>query len=163
MIVSDQQKKECNSLRSGNCTDELSANSTTNFFPRTCCGKHKKHDRREHGLFEEDLRCTERIFLCSKTSCCYDSQSHKLKVNSKSLNKRAPEHSGDGPMSKYCKILEEVSNVTSTYRGFRTIQQAVAIYNQTKKGLSYFSPNRNVQQYGIHTHPLNYISIESLM
>ena len=35
-------KKEWNSLRSGDCTDEFSANSRTSFFPRTCFVKHKK-------------------------------------------------------------------------------------------------------------------------
>ena len=74
-------KKEYNSLRSGDCTDEFSANSTTNFFPRTCCAKHKEHDRGEPGLFKEEIGCTEMVCLCSKTYCCYDSQSKKFKPN----------------------------------------------------------------------------------
>ena len=49
------------------------------------------------------------------------------------------EHCGDGgPMSKYRKVLEESVNVTSTNRGFRTIQHSIAAYEQTKKRLSYF-------------------------
>ena len=71
-------KKEWNSLRSADFTDEFSANSTTNFFPRTCCAKHKKHDRREPGLFKEEFRCTEMIGLCSKTYCCFDLQSNEF-------------------------------------------------------------------------------------
>ena len=92
-------KKDWYSLRSGDCTDELSANSRTNFFPRTCCAKHKKHDRREPGLFKEVIRCTGIICLCSKTYCCYDSQSNKCKFSCKNLNKRTLEYSGDDPMS----------------------------------------------------------------
>ena len=79
-------KQEWNSLRSGDCTDEFLANSTTIFFSRTCCAKHKKHDRRKRGLFKEEFRCTEMTCLCSKTYCCYDSQSNKFKVSSESLN-----------------------------------------------------------------------------
>ena len=136
--------KEWNSLRSGDCTDEFSANSTTNFFPRTCCAKHKKHDKREPGRIKEEIRCTEMICLCSKTYFRYDSQSNEFKFSSKGLNKRTLEDSDDGPMSKYRKVLDEVLDVTSTKRGFRTIQHAVATYEQPKKALSYFYPKRNV-------------------
>ena len=82
------------------------------------------------------------LCLCSKTYCCYDKQVNKYKFSSKGLNKRTLEDCGDGPMSKYRKVLEEAVNVTSTNRGFRTIQHSVATYEQTKKGLSYFYPGR---------------------
>ena len=59
-------KKVSNSLQSGDCADDFSANSTTN-IPRTCCAKHEKHDRRESGLFKDEFRCSEMICLCSKT------------------------------------------------------------------------------------------------
>ena len=65
------------------------------------------------------------------------------------------EECGDSePMSGYRKVLEEAVNVTSTNRGFRTIQHSVAIYEQTKKGLSYFYPKKIVEN-GIHTKPLH--------
>ena len=57
-------------------------------------------------------------------------------------------------MSKYRQVLEEVVNVNSTNRGFRTMKQSVATYEQTKKGLSYFYPKRLVED-GIHTRPLD--------
>ena len=98
-------KKVWNSLRSGDCTDEFSAKSTTNFVPRTCCAKHKKHDRRELGLIKEDFRYTEMICLCIKTYCCYDSQSNKFKFSIKVLNDRTLEDSGDVPMSKSRKVF----------------------------------------------------------
>ena len=75
--------------------------------------------------------------------------------SSKGLIKRTLEDCCDGPMSKYRKVLEEAINVTSTNRGFRTIQQSVATYEQTKKGLTYFYPKRIVEEDGIHTKPLN--------
>ena len=75
------------------------------------------------------------LCLCSKTYCCYDNKSDKFKFSSKGLNKRVLEDSGDS--------------------GFRTINHMVATYEQTKKGLSYFYPKRQVQDDGIHTKPLN--------
>ena len=67
------------------------------------------------------------------------------------------EDCGDcGPLSKYRKVLEEAVNVTSFKREFRTIQHGVAMYEQTKKGLSYFYPKRFVEEDGVHTKPLHF-------
>ena len=75
------------------------------------------------------------IGLCCETYCCYDFHSNKFRFTSKDLIKRTLEDSGDGCMSTYCNALEEVPKVTSTNRGFRTIQHAFATCEQTKKGL----------------------------
>ena len=104
-----------------------------NFFPRTCCAVHKKHDKREPGLFKEEFRCTEMLALCSKTFCCSDSESNKFKLSSKGLNKRTLENTGDGPMSKYRRVLDEAVNLKSTNCGFKTSNHLVATYEQTKK------------------------------
>ena len=40
--------------------------ATGNFFPRTFCTAHKKHDKREPGLLKEELRCCEKLCFCSK-------------------------------------------------------------------------------------------------
>ena len=95
------------------------------------------------------------LCLCSKTYCCYDSKSEKYKFSSKDLNKSALEDSGDGPMAKYRQVLDEAVNLKSTNRGFKTVNHAVATYEQTKKVLSYFYPKREVECDGIHTKPLN--------
>ena len=142
-------------MRENDCRDSFKADAKSNFYPRTCCSTHKKHDKREPGLFKEEFRCTELLCLCSKTYCCYDHKSDKFKFSSKGLNKRVLKDSGDGPMSKYRRVLDEAINFTSTNRGFRTINHMVATYEQTKKGLSYFYPKRQVQDDGIHTKPLN--------
>ena len=78
-----------------------------------------------------------------------------MKFSSEGLNKRVLEESGDGPMEKHRKKLDEAINLTLTNRGFRTINHMLATYDQTKKGLSYFYPKRQVQDDGIHTKPLN--------
>ena len=150
-----KKRVEWDQLRSKDCTDNFTANATDNFFPRTCGNVHKKHDKREPGLFKEEFRCAEMLCLCSKTYCCSDKQTNKYKFSSKGLNKITLEDCGDGPMSKYRKVLEKAVNVTSTNRGFRTIQHSVATYEQTKKGLSYFYSKRIVEENGIHTKPLN--------
>ena len=106
--------------------------SAKTFFPRTCCAKHKKHNRGEPGLLKEEFRCTKMICLCSKSYCSNESQSNKFKISSKGLNKGTLEDCGDYPMSKNCKELEEVVNVTSTNRGIRTLHYAVATYKQRK-------------------------------
>ena len=105
--IKEDKKEVWEFLRSEDCNDDFAADSCCNFFPRTCCEKHKKHDKREPGLFKEEFRCTEMLCLCSKTYCCYDAKSNKYKFSSKGLNKRTFEDSGDGPMAKYQKVLTE--------------------------------------------------------
>ena len=95
------------------------------------------------------------LCLYSKTYCCFDNKSDKMKFSSKGLKKRILEESGDGPMEKYRKVLDEATNLTSTNRGFRTINHMVATYEKIKNGLSYFHPKRQVQDDRIHTKLLN--------
>ena len=54
--IREESKVECELMRTEDCKGDFTANATTNFFPRTCCAKHKKHDKREPGLFKEDFR-----------------------------------------------------------------------------------------------------------
>ena len=63
------------------------------------------------------------------------------------------EKSGEGPLEKYRRVLNETVNVTSNNRGFRTNNHSVATYEQVKKGLSYFYPKQLVEKDGIHTQP----------
>ena len=151
--IREKSKAEWGSLRTKDCKDDFTANATTKFFPRTCCTKHMKLDKREPGLFKEEYRCTEMLCLCH---CCNDSNSNKYKFSSKRLNKRTLEDCGDGLMAKYRKVWDELINVTSINRGFRTVQHSAATFEQTKKGLSYFYPKRIVDADGIHTRPLSF-------
>ena len=48
-----ESKAEWSLLRTEDCKDAFTGNATTNFFPRTCCTKHMKHDKREPGLFKQ--------------------------------------------------------------------------------------------------------------
>ena len=44
--IREESKAEWTLLRIEDCKDDFTANATTNFFPRTCCTKHIKHDKR---------------------------------------------------------------------------------------------------------------------
>ena len=150
-FIGPEMRAESQRLRSNLWFDSFTADAVVNFFPRRSCVKHKQHDTREPGLFKKELRCTEMLCLCSKTYCCYDVTSTKLKF----LNNRVLEQSGDGPLEKYRRVLNEKVNFTSNNRRFRTNDHSVATYEQVKKGLSYFCPNRIVDSDGIHSQPLN--------
>ena len=54
-VILPKKRAEWNQLRSRDCTDNFTANATDNCFPRTCCNAYKKHDKREPGLFKEEL------------------------------------------------------------------------------------------------------------
>ena len=150
-----EMRAEWQRLRSNDCVDSFTAAAVANLFPRTCCVKHKQHDKRDAGLFKEEFKCTEMLCLCSKTYCCYDLTSNKPIFSSKGLNKRVLEQSGDGPLEKYRRVLNEKVNSTSNHRGFRTNNHSVETYEQVKEVLSYYYPKRRVESNGIHTQPLN--------
>ena len=101
------------------------------------------------------------LCLSSETHCSYDVTSDKLKFSSKGFNKRVLEQSGDGPVEKYRRVLNEKVNITSNNGGFRTNNHTVATYEQVKKSLSYFYPKRIVENDEIHTQPLNLYDIYS--
>ena len=133
-VILSKKRAEWDHLRSKDCTDNFTANATDNFFPRTCCNVHRKHDKREPDLFKEEFRCAEMLCLCTKTYRCCGKKTNKHKFSSKGLNKRTLEECSNGqPMSKYRKVSEEAVNVTSTKRGFRTIQHSVATINKQRK------------------------------
>ena len=50
-IFLPEKSNEWEAIRSRDCTESFTANATSNFFPKTCCTAHKKHEKREPGLF----------------------------------------------------------------------------------------------------------------
>ena len=156
-------RAEWQKLRSNDCVDKLNADAVANLFPRISCVKHKQHDKREPGLFKEEFRCTEMLCLCSKTYCCYDVTPKKPNFSSKGLIKRVLEQSGDGPLEKYRRVLNEKVNITSNNRGFRSNNHSVATYEQLKKSLSYFYPKKTVETGEIYTQAFNLKDIHSFL
>ena len=161
--IRPEMRADWQRLRSIDCVDAFTADAVANFLPRTCSQKHKRHDKREPGVFKEEFRCTEMLCLCSETYCCYEVTSNKLKFSSKDLNKCVLEQSGDGSLEKYRKVLSEKVNVFSNIRGFRTNNQSVATYEQVKKDFSYFCPKRIVGTDGFYTQPLDLSDIHSFL
>mgnify|MGYP005677424497 FL=1 len=56
--VLPEKRDEWDQMRANDCNDEFRADALNNFFPRTCCSVHKKHDKREPVLFKAEFRCT---------------------------------------------------------------------------------------------------------
>ena len=144
-----EMRSEWQRLRSNDWVDSFTADAVALFFPKTCCVKHRQHDKRERGLFKVEFRCTEMLCLCSKTYCCYDVNSNNIKFSSKGRNKRVLEQTGDGPLEKCRRVLNEEVNVTSNNRW--TNNHSVATYEQVKKGLSYFTQNEYSEWYNSYS------------
>ena len=53
--IREESKAEWGLLRTEYCKHDFTANATTNFFPRTCCTKDIKDDKRESGLSKEEF------------------------------------------------------------------------------------------------------------
>ena len=51
--IKREMRETWNNVRKNYCSNNFSANSFSNFFPRTCCNEHIKHDKREPGLFKQ--------------------------------------------------------------------------------------------------------------
>ena len=51
-----EMKRQWERLRSKDCSDRFTADASGKFFSRMCFDKHKKHDKREHGLCKEEFR-----------------------------------------------------------------------------------------------------------
>ena len=73
------------------------------------------------------------VFLAKLTAAMLLPQTNEFCT--KDLKRRVFEQSVDGPLGKCHRILDETINITSTDRGFRTNNHAVATYDQIKKGL----------------------------
>ena len=57
--------------------------SIQSFFPRICCDKNKKHDKREPCLFGGEVKSKQMICPCNKTFCCCNATSVKYKFSIK--------------------------------------------------------------------------------
>ena len=132
--IKPEMKETWMNINQQECSNNFSAIFSSNFFPRTCCSEHIEY-KREPGVFKEECRCTETNCLCSKTYCCFDQNTKKTGFSSKGIN-RILEETGVGPLEKHKRVLEKKTNVQSTNRGFRTMQDSLCTYEQTKRGLS---------------------------
>ena len=135
--IKTEMRAEWQRLRSNDCVNSFTSDALLSFFPRKCCVKHKQHKKRGPGLFIEEFRCTEMLFLYSEAYCCFGVTSIKPKFSSKDLNKRVPEWRGHGLVEKYRRVLNGKVNVFWNDTRFWTNHHSVATYEQVNKSLSY--------------------------
>ena len=137
--IRPEMRAERQRFWSNDCVDSFTADAAASFFPRTCCLKHKQHDKREPGLFKEEFICTEMLCLCSKTYCCYDVTSNKLNFSRKDLT--------------------NVSwNRVATDHWKSNVEQTMTVLlpgNKLRKVCSTFIQKKRVERDEIHTQPPN--------
>ena len=129
-IVLSLKRNQWNALRLRDSTENFTANATDSFFPSLCSNREKKHKKPEPAFFTEELRCEEVLCLWRKTYCCYERMNNSYNISSKGLKKRILKDSSDEPMSKYRKVLDEASHVTSTKKRF---QHSYILWQPTEK------------------------------
>ena len=67
-VIKPEMKEQYERGLNGFCTDEdIEADAVYHWFPRMCCAKHAKFDKRTPGLFKLEYQGDEMIGLCSKT------------------------------------------------------------------------------------------------
>ena len=150
-IILPEKRKLLHHEKMGQCHD-FHYTSEDGFFPRECCKEHKAYDKRTPGLFKVEAQGKAMIALCSKT---YILKNHndKVKFSSKGLNKASLIE----PFQSYQQVLHTGQTKSFTNQGFRTRDNTIYTYQQTKGGLSYFYCKRKVMPDGVHTEPLDII------
>lgn len=168
----------------GFCTDmDIEADAQYHWFPRTCCAKHAKYDKRTPGLFKLEYQGHEMIGLCSKTYIVRKTKVLKpsctrmvaLRIlnrarGRKTKPRRLPSRnvhefkfSSKGvskrhltaPMTKFRRVLKTRKAQSGCNRGFRVRNNAVFTYTQERRGFSYLYCKRKVLDDGVHTVPLD--------
>ncbi|XP_053395709.1 uncharacterized protein LOC128555915 [Mercenaria mercenaria] len=132
----------------GFCTD-TDIDAKKHWFPRTCCAKHAKHDKRNPGLFKLEYEGKEMIGLYSKTYIIR--KQNEYKCSTKGVSKRALQTT----MTKFRTVLSTGKPHSGRNRGFRVRNNVVFTYTQERRGFSYFYCKRKVLDDGIHTEPLD--------
>ena len=163
----------------GSCRDDLDPE----WFPRTCCSKHAKYDKRTPGLFKVEYEGDVMIGLCSKTYIVQKTrtvQSSSTTMTASKLLRRAKKlppkrlvhrprlirevkFSSKGitkrrvkaPMTTFRHVLQTQRVGQGTLKGFRARNNGISTYQQTRNGFSYFYCKRRVLHDGVSTVPLD--------
>ena len=148
-VVKPHLREEFNAKIFKSCHIENIEADGTYWYPRQCCDRHKKFDRRTPGLFKLEATGTEMISLSSKTYLLSDGDKYKL--SSKGVQK----HSVKAPLESFRSVLETGNSISTTNKGFRAKDNTMFTYEQSKKGFGYFYCKRQVLDNGINTIPLD--------
>ena len=91
--IRPEMRAQWQRLRSNDFVDNFTADAVANFFSRSCCVKHKQHDKREPGLFieESDVRrcCVYLIRHTAATKSPLTNLNSAVKVSTNAYWKRA--------------------------------------------------------------------------
>ena len=162
---------------------QIEADADLHWFPRTCCDKHAKYDKRTVGLFKLEWQGDCLIGLCSKTYIVARSKvaktsstqmaAYRLLRRAKNLKpkpkvKRTRMHtetkfSSKGiskrrvkaPLATFKHVLFSQKAGSATNKGFRAHKNGIFTYEQTRCGFSYFYCKRKVLENGMDTVPLD--------
>ena len=110
--------------------------SDDHWFPRECCEKHIKHDKRTPGLFKLEASGKEMIALNSKTYLLQ--QENDFKMSCKGINKLSVEN----PLKIFHNCLFDKQTAGGSNRGFRARENTIFSYTQEKRGFGYFYSKR---------------------
>ena len=178
-VIKPEMKDAYQRALTGCCRDDIDPE----WFPRTCCSKHIKYDKRTPGLFKVEYEGDVMIGLCSKTYIVQKTESvstsstamaaFKLLRRAKKLPvKRLHNHprlvrevkfSSKGitkrrvkaPMTTFRHVLNTQRVGKGTLKGFRARDNGIVTYEQTRCGFSYFYCKRRVLEDGVSTVPLD--------
>lgn len=116
-----------------------------------CCIKLNALEQRKPGLFKKEYEGDGMICLCSKTYFCWSQENERQnKCASKGLSK------SNNILTKedYLSVLETETSKSGKNRSFKTLNNRIVTYEQTRSSLSYMYIKRPVKADGISTGPL---------
>ena len=119
------------------------------WFPRECCEKHTKYDKRERGLFKLEATGIELIALAPKTYHLTRENEPDC-VKAKGINKSAIMNAKE----LYQKALLDRETGSADNIGFKPINNTIVTYTQRRRGFNFFYVKRTVMPNGIDTVPL---------
>ena len=148
-VIRPEKEHEYYDLLYNNCTDDESLLPPELWFQRKCCSRHKAYDKRTPGLFKLEAEGNEMIALSSKTYILQNEE--RCKLSCKGISHRALVE----PMNLYKEVLNSQSAKSGTNKGFRSRNNTIYSYEQSRAGLTYFYCKREVLSDGVSTVPLN--------
>ena len=122
------------------------------WYPRQCCERHAKFDKRTPGLMKLEASGKKLTSLCSKTYLL-TTNDDDFKMSSKGINKKRVQN----PKDIFENVLKTQRDQSAKNIGFRAKDNTVFTYEQTRKGFPYLYVKREVLDDGIHTKPLSVV------
>ena len=148
-LVKPHLRGEFLAARLGHCKDGRP--SALHFFPRSCCEKHSRYDKRVPGLFKTEYVGDEMYSLSSKCYFVNNATEKTFKLSCKGVNKRLV----DNPLQIFRGVLQNQEPKNCENKGIMLKGNSLYTYKQTKLGFNYFYVKRRVLEDGVSTEPLD--------